>query len=446
MIPTELISPEYLETQIELHNREGELYGTSGSRYAVAVRRLIEEYKADSVLDYGCGKGYLKNELGEIVSEYDPAIAGKDGPPQPAHIVVCTDVLEHIEPEKLDTVLEHIRALTLKANLFVIATRPANKTLKDGRNAHLIQESAEWWRKKLDVMFDVQTWDISPLGIICTAKPFMLVGEIKGKGAVSDDERHGHVRANVKVTRKRVKVCQPHGRVAILMCYGPSLEDTWSAAIEEKKAIGNADIVSVSGAHDYLIERGIVPRYHVECDPRKHKGDMITKPQAKTEYLMASCCHPEVIGKLARKKLRLWHLDNGMASHRGLSEIEPGAIMVGGGGSVGLRAIPLLMMMGYRRFIIHGMDCSYREDKTHAGKHTGKKTDVIEVRCGGRKFLSAPVLITYLRNFDDMRMLHCGSPDVEPNKIEIILRGDGLLQHALLTGGGAKAADNQEAA
>jgi hypothetical protein len=282
--------------------------------------------------------------------------------------------------------------------------------------------------------------------ILCAAQPYILIGEIKGKGAIADDERNDHARENIKLTRKRLKVRPPHNRVALLMCYGPSLEDTWPAALIEKKTIGNADIVSVSGAHDYLVERGIIPRFHVECDPRKHKGDMVTKLQSKTEYLMASCCHPEVVKKLLGRKLRLWHLDNGLASHRGIAEIEPGALMIGGGGSVGLRAIPLLMAMGYRRFIVHGMDCSYRDDKTHAGAHTGKKTDKIEVRCGGRKFISAPVLITYLRNFDDMRR-HIGDPEKDPTKIEIILRGDGLLQHALISGGGAEAGPaNQEAA
>jgi hypothetical protein len=62
-----------------------------------------------------------------------------------ADLVVCTDVLEHVEPELLDTVLRHLRSLARKAVFVVIATRPSNKTLSDGRNAHLIVETAEWW-------------------------------------------------------------------------------------------------------------------------------------------------------------------------------------------------------------------------------------------------------------------------------------------------------------
>ena len=47
------------------------------------------------------------------------------------------------------------------------------------------------------------------------------------------------------------------------------------------------------------------------------------------------------------------------------------------------------------------------------------------------------MLITYKRYFDEMRRLHVGDADTDPTKIEIILRGDGLLQHWLKLSGGA---------
>jgi hypothetical protein len=64
-------------------------------------------------------------------------------------MVVCTDVLEHIEPEHLDAVLRHVCSLAKKAVFLQIATRPAKKCLPDGRNAHLTVQSAEWWLAKI---------------------------------------------------------------------------------------------------------------------------------------------------------------------------------------------------------------------------------------------------------------------------------------------------------
>lgn len=471
---TDRISPDYLALQQDYH-KDRELYGTMGHRYAHSIRGLIETSGAKSVLDYGCGKGTLKTELGDIVSEYDPAIPGKDGEPQHADIVVCTDVLEHIEPDKLDSVLEHIRCLG-HWHYFVIATRPASKDLPDGRNAHLIIRDAEWWKRTLESRFDIQQWDVQELGVICVAKPFVLVGEINGVGVMDYSERLKQIKRNVKATAKRVTprkfmiwesneppmfgvrlgvnpegvakwgIPIPHNRVALVMCYGPSLQDTWEMVKEEKAFIENADIVSVSGAHDFLIEKGLIPKYHIECDPRRHKGDMITSRHPKVEYLMASVCHPKVVNKVKGKNLRLWHMNEGDPSLQ-ILEIEPNALLVPGGGSVGLRSIALLYIMGYRRFIIHGMDCSYRDGATHAGHHTGKKTQTVEVRCtDGRKFTTAPVLITYKRYFDDIRRNHMGDADKDPSKIEVILRGDGLLQHWLKVSGAAEGFTNQEAA
>lgn len=106
-----------------------------------------------SILDYGCGAGTLGTALKAQAwpfdfREYDPAVPGKDAMPRPADLVVCTDVLEHIERDRLDTVLGHIRALSMQGTFLVISTVPAHKSLPDGRNAHLIVESPDWWRER----------------------------------------------------------------------------------------------------------------------------------------------------------------------------------------------------------------------------------------------------------------------------------------------------------
>jgi 2-polyprenyl-3-methyl-5-hydroxy-6-metoxy-1,4-benzoquinol methylase len=147
----DLISPAYAEQQKQLHARPAG-YGGKGAKWADVVLGLARELDATSILDYGCGQGTLasavrdRDDSGVIrVDEYDPAIKGKDHLPGFADLVTCTDVLEHIEPERLDTVLAHLRALARKAVFVVIATRPASKVLADGRNAHLIIEQAPWW-------------------------------------------------------------------------------------------------------------------------------------------------------------------------------------------------------------------------------------------------------------------------------------------------------------
>jgi len=143
-----LISKEYLEQNKSLHENHSD-YGIMGQRYANLVSDVVRQYAATDILDYGCGKGTLGRAVSFPIREYDPCIPGKDAPPEPAEIVVCTDVLEHIEPDCIDAVLDDIKRLAKRAAFLIIATVPAGRILPDGRNAHLIVEPASWWLPKL---------------------------------------------------------------------------------------------------------------------------------------------------------------------------------------------------------------------------------------------------------------------------------------------------------
>jgi hypothetical protein len=152
MIPTDkLISPEYCKMQSIMH-RSPRGYGGRGDHWAATVVSVAKRYDAQSILDYGAGQGRLGVALrdrGFICRDYDPALKAMRERPSFADLVVCTDVLEHVEPDKLTDVLAHIRSLARRAAFLVIATRPANKLLPNGANAHLIIENDEWWKGRV---------------------------------------------------------------------------------------------------------------------------------------------------------------------------------------------------------------------------------------------------------------------------------------------------------
>lgn len=148
-----LITPPYLLQQAKMH-KAPRGYGGGGYKWAKRVYGLARLHCCTSLLDYGCGQGTLVEHLKGIDDatlikkyyEYDPAIADKAAAPRGKYdLVTCTDVLEHVEPECLNAVLGHLKHLTGKLGFFVIALRPSNKDLPDGRNAHLILEDREWW-------------------------------------------------------------------------------------------------------------------------------------------------------------------------------------------------------------------------------------------------------------------------------------------------------------
>jgi len=150
----QLITEEYLKLNSQLHEQNPN-YGTQGVKYLDDIINLAKMLQTQDILDYGCGKSTLALNLPFAIKQYDPAIPKYAAPPKEADIVVCTDVVEHIEPWCLDDVLDHMQALTRRACFISGCMVPAKKTLPDGRNAHLIQKPARWWMDKLWDRFEV---------------------------------------------------------------------------------------------------------------------------------------------------------------------------------------------------------------------------------------------------------------------------------------------------
>lgn len=162
----DLVSPGYRRQIARLHAERS--WGADGAKHADAVKWIAAAIGAKTILDYGCGRGLLAAALPQLrVQQYDPGIAERAGMPKPCDLVVCTDVLEHVEPDRLASVLDHIGRLTAKAAYFVISTRLANATLPDGRNAHLIVRPAAWW---LDLLAPMG----APQGVVITDKEVRL--------------------------------------------------------------------------------------------------------------------------------------------------------------------------------------------------------------------------------------------------------------------------------
>ena len=170
-----LISPEYAALNEELHLR-CPTYGTNNTQHYIGIiRQLMDCLKTRDILDYGCGKGDLRRLLSFPIKEYDPAIPGKNGRPEPADIVVCTDVLEHVEPACLNDVLSDLRRCVKVVGLFIIPTHASSKFLADGRNAHLTQKPKVWWEKKVGEFFAIHSSKEVPC-VTNSDKRFIMVG------------------------------------------------------------------------------------------------------------------------------------------------------------------------------------------------------------------------------------------------------------------------------
>lgn len=151
-----MYSKSYIKQLRSLHNDASRPEGFGGKTKKLGrFHDYMKKWNPTSLLDYGCGKGNILANLRENYPNtkcegYDPAV------PMFSKIskirydcVFSNDVLEHVEPNMLDSVLSHINETATKFIWLRIDTVPARKKLPDGRNAHLILESKEWWESKI---------------------------------------------------------------------------------------------------------------------------------------------------------------------------------------------------------------------------------------------------------------------------------------------------------
>lgn len=127
------------------------------------IYNYAKQHDCTSVLDYGSGKSdFLKSlnesfpEHGLQINQYEPARPEFSMDPPVSDMTICVDVLEHIEPDKIDAVLEHIYERTNKIFYFKICLVASHNTFPDGTNLHLIIEDADFWQNKL-----IKHWELS---------------------------------------------------------------------------------------------------------------------------------------------------------------------------------------------------------------------------------------------------------------------------------------------
>lgn len=129
------------------------IYGATSVKNLRFLRPEIRLLAPRSIIDYGCGRSSLLDELDlgypvELV-RYDPAIPEfATKPARPADLLINIDVLEHIEEADLDPVLAEMRGLCREA-IIIVDTAPAKARLSDGRNAHVTLRPHAWWHAKL---------------------------------------------------------------------------------------------------------------------------------------------------------------------------------------------------------------------------------------------------------------------------------------------------------
>lgn len=181
-----------------------------------------------------------------------------------------------------------------------------------------------------------------------------------------------------------------NGRVCIVGG-GPSLK-TQLGRIRYERLRG-AKVVALNGAYDWLAERGIVADAHMLVDAKPENVRFFAKPSKSTAYWIASHCDPSIFDALAGQHVQLIHVyEPDLEDWYAHNVYHPSGRfqLLGGAGTVGLKAMFLLEALGYTRQHLFGMDSCYSGDTHHAfpqSMNDGETT--LEMVVDGRRFRCA---------------------------------------------------------
>jgi len=228
-----------------------------------------------------------------------------------------------------------------------------------------------------------------------------------------------HIRLASALDIKRIEPGEDREDPVALVCSGPSLKHTW-------KHLGKyPNIITVSGTHRYLLDRGIVPTWHVEVDANPHKIDLIGQPDHRVKYLIASTCHPDLFEHLRDYDVTLWHPKMDSPTTQQPPSTPKDEWIISGGSNVGLRAMMIARFLGFHNIGLFGMDYSYPpgHDGEHVMKHPNpaEKHRLTVASFDGVEYPTTYTMFSYINEFFFLRN-HLGD-------VNFLVFGQGLLQH-----------------
>ncbi len=245
---------------------------------------------------------------------------------------------------------------------------------------------------------------------------------------VSDDFAYDNIAINSNRDLEWFSGFREQKGAVIIVGGGPSMRDSLQAIKDHKRR--GAKVVTVNNALAYLHDRGITPDVHVMLDAREENIKFVENAPKSVRYFLASQVNPCVFDALEGHKVVLWH--SGMHDGARMREIvapwydegpnQKPVIFVPGGGTVGLRALNLAWLSGYRKIHLYGFDSCYHDDAHHAYAqplNDGDSTMMVAV--AGKEYRCAPWMARQAIEFQENYL------SLRDQGVKVFAHGRGLI-------------------
>jgi SAM-dependent methyltransferase len=347
----------------------------------------------------------------------------------------CTDVLEHIPPDKVDRVLNNI-LLAAQHVFFSISTVEDRCGALIGEPLHLSLHPFAWWMEKFRERDCVIHWSQEVDGACLfyvsawTAGPAIVEAGILN---VTDEQIRANVQHNIAQGWQQVAPHPTNDVEVMLLGGGPSMP-AFENEMKRQRAAG-VKLITLNGAYNWALAHGLTPSAQIIVDARAFNARFVQPVVDGCKYLLSSQCDPSVFEGLPADRTYLWHTSTDLIKDLLNAQYEKWWY-VPGGSTVLLRAIPLLRMLGFKRFHLYGCDsCLGEADQHHAYAQPENDSAVVVPLSvqAGRIFYCHPWMIAQAQEMLDLiRVLG--------EEIELEIHGDGLLAHILRTAAAEQAA------
>lgn len=460
-----------VKTEVRKGNPEAEKYGkmwerdeyravSPGEGLAAQFLQVARPKAGSEVIDFGCGTGrgalmlailgglrvtmvdFVRNCLDEDVRNALTTQAHvlrfvkadlEERLPVAAEYGFCCDVMEHIPTDRVDRVLANVLAAAQHV-FFNISTVDDSCGKLIGESLHLTVKPMAWWAEKFAALGCAVHWAIdrpdSCLFYVSAWQSGQAVVEAGFPLNTADETIREQVRRNVAGDWQTVHPYATNDLEVMILGGGPSMFSQLGKIRAMREA--GAKLVTLNGAYNWALEHGITPSATIVCDAREFNKRFVRPVVDGCKYLIASQCHPAVLDGLPKDRTLLWHTTAEYVADI-LSARYEISFPVPGGSTVLLRAIPLMRMLGYRKFHLFGCDsCVAVVDGKGTVHHGYEQVEndpdtvfpVVVNGAGGRVFGCTAWMFSQAQEFIDLIR---GLGDV----FELEVHGDGLLAYIL---------------
>lgn len=231
-----------------------------------------------------------------------------------------------------------------------------------------------------------------------------------------------NVRANCARDLPWLEFAEAHEKQVAIVGGAPSVKNA-IGELQYRQSLGQ-EIWALNGSFAWLKQNGLQPTAHFIIDARLGNLEFLW-PEHGVKYYLASQCHPSLFEALKGYDVTVIHmLTDGMEEYLTDLAADKPTHLLGGGTTVGMKAMLAAHEIGYRKIHLYGMDSSYSNAEHHAYEqnlNSGER--ILDAVCQGRKFKSAPWMITQVNDFIAL------SDYLIRDGTIITVNGEGLLPH-----------------